>query len=68
MSLEPEEIECEFDGEADEVNIEEIVKQTPGAVLFKIAKEDVWIPKSLISYVEKDCVWVASWFVKKEGL
>jgi hypothetical protein len=68
MPLLPEQIDCEFDGEADSIDIDSLVRQTDSAVLVKIEEEDVWIPKSLVAHVEKDRIWIATWFIRKKGL
>ena len=67
-----ENIDCGMDGGATAaIKYEQIRLQTKGAVLFRLSDDDndeVWVPKSLLSQVERDAFHVARWWARKEGL
>jgi len=68
MSVDPKDVDCDWDRESVQVPHDGIKHQTDKAVLFEIGGSDVWIPKSCIESVDADEVWVAEWFSDKEGL
>ena len=49
---------------------DEKVHDTDKAWLLSFDGDEIWIPDSLIKYIDEDTkeVWVADWFVEKEGL
>lgn len=58
-----------------EVDIDEVVTETPMAILVKIDKEEKWIPRSMIDTEHSDLitpknkvVWIKRWFAEKEEL
>lgn len=63
-----EDVDPQYCGEAEDLEYEKIKHCTDKAVLFRMEKSDVWIPKSMIEGIDVDTVSVAKWFCEKEDL
>ena len=61
---------CRHEPEHDDIRIvyDEIKHETGSAVLFDIGGDEHWMPKSQISEVDKDEVWITKWLAGKIDL
>lgn len=52
------------------LTFDESVHETDKAYLLSFDGEEIWIPDSLIGYIDEEAneVWIADWFVNKQGL
>lgn len=46
----------------------QVERETQRAVLFIMGGEDQWIPRSCLRICDQGHIWVADWFIEKEGL
>lgn len=53
-----------------EIYFDEQIAETDKAVLFSIDGDEVWVPKSLMPYIDyrENCFEVYVWFAEKEEL
>jgi hypothetical protein len=61
---------CDGDEDFTDVKVpyDEIRTHTEKAVLFIIDGGEYWVPKSQMTDITADEVWVRKWFAEKEGL
>jgi len=53
-----------------QIGIDEIVHETDNAMLIKFEGQDVWVPLSRISRIERGkspAIWVPKWLANKKG-